>query len=67
MAPAEGKLDGIALGQDAVSGIAVDLQDAGEAIEVAERPLGLAVGRIDIGDTGRIAAAPGPVVAGVGP
>jgi hypothetical protein len=67
MAPAEGKLDGIALGQDAVSGIAVHLQDAGEAIEMAERPLGLAVGCIDIGDTGRVAASPGTVIAGVGP
>ena len=67
MAPAEGKLDGIALGQCPVSGIAIDLQDAGEAVEMAEWPLGLAVGRIDIGHTGRITATPRPVITGIGP
>lgn len=67
MAPAEGKLDCIALGQGAVSGIAVHLQDAGEAVEVAERPDSLAVRCIDLGSPRRIAAAPGAVVASVCP
>lgn len=67
MAPAEGELHRIALGQGTVSGIAVHLQDAGEAIEMGEWPLGLAVWRIDIGHTGRVAATPRPVIARIGP
>lgn len=67
MAPAEGELNIIALGQCPVSGIAIDLQDAGEAVEMGPRPLGFTVGGIDIGDTGRIAPAPGPVITSIGP
>ncbi len=67
MAPAEDRLDGIALSRATVSGIIVDVQDSGEAVEVDERPLGLAVGRIDIVHTGQVAAAPRAVIARVGP
>ncbi len=56
MAPAEDRLDGIALSRATVSGIIVDVQDSGEAVEVDERPLGLAVGHIDIVHTGRVRA-----------
>lgn len=37
MAPAEGQADGIAFGQHLVAGVAVDLQDAGEALQVPDR------------------------------
>ena len=67
MRPAERKLDVAALGELAVAGIAIDLQDALEAVEMGDRPLGFAVGCIDIGDARRIDAAPWPVVGGIGP
>ena len=67
MRPAESKLHIAALGELAIAGIAVDLQDALEAGEMGDRPLGLAIGRIDIGDAGRVGAAPGPIVSGIGP
>src|SRR6185437_12687179 len=51
----------------AVAGIAVDLQDPLEAVEMGDRPLGLAVRCIDIDDARRIGAAPWPVVSGIGP
>src|SRR5258707_3160802 len=66
VAPAEGKPHVALLGQYLVAAVAVDLQDALEAAEVRDRPLGLAVGRIDIGDTRWIGAAPWPVVPGIG-
>jgi hypothetical protein len=65
--PAEGELDRATFGKLWVGVVAIDLQHALEAGEMAEQPLGLAVGCIDIGDAGRIEAAPGPVVGGVGP
>ena len=37
-------LDVAALGELAVAGIAIDLQDPLEAVEMGDRPLGLAVG-----------------------
>lgn len=49
VAPAESELDIIALGQRPVSGVAIDLQDAGEGVEMTARALGLAVRQIDIG------------------
>src|SRR5882762_9645914 len=66
VAPAEGKPRVALLGQYLVAAVAVDLQDALEAAEVRDRPLGLAVGRIDIGYTRWIGAAPWPVVPGIG-
>jgi hypothetical protein len=66
MRPAERKLDVAALGELAVAGIAVDLQDPLEAVEMGDRPLGLAVGCIDIDDARRIGATPWPVVSGIG-
>ena len=66
MAPAEGKPHLALLGQHLVAAIAVDLQDALEAAQMCDRPLGLAVGRIDVGNARRIGAAPRPVVPGIG-
>ena len=65
--PAEGQRHRAARGEARVAGIAVDLQHAGEAGEMRDRPLVLAVGRVDIGDRRRLGPAPGPVVAGIGP
>ena len=67
MGPAERQFYVTALGQDPIAGIAVDLEDAGKTREVDDRPFGLAIGSVDIGDGGRVRAAPGPVVAGIGP
>ena len=67
MRPAEGKLYVTALGEHPVTAIAVDLQDALEAGEMADRPLGLAIGRIDIDDRRRVGAAPWPIIPRVGP
>src|SRR5690606_21624175 len=67
MSPAEGELDVAALGERAVAAIAIDLQHALEAGQVGHRPLGLAIGGVDIRHAGRIGATPGSVVAGVGP
>lgn len=44
MGPAEGELDIAALSEHAIAAIAIDLQDALEAIEVRDRPISLAVG-----------------------
>src|SRR3954452_19307441 len=56
--PAEGELDLATFGKLGVGVVAIDLQDALEAGKMAEQPLGLAVRCIDIGDAGRIEAAP---------
>lgn len=62
VAPAEGEADGGALGQHAIARIAVDLEDAGKAREATDRLLGLAVGRVQVGDAGRVRSTLGPVV-----
>src|SRR3954453_13910431 len=67
MRPAERKPDVAALGQLTVAGIAVDLQNSLEALEVGDGPLGLAIGRIDIGNDRWIQPAPGAVIGGIGP
>src|SRR5258708_32650838 len=67
MAPAEGELHFAARGQHLVPAIAVDLQHAAEAGEMGDRPLRLAVGRIDIGHARRGGAAPGAGGPGLGP
>lgn len=54
-------------GQRAVAAIAVDLRDAAEVGQMGDWPLGLAGGRIDKGDAGRVGTVPQPVVAGTGP
>lgn len=66
MRPAERQAHGIALGQRPVSSVAVDLQGSDEALKVPEWLFGLAVGRIEIGDAGRIDPAPGAIVARIG-
>jgi hypothetical protein len=67
MCPAEGELDLAGLGQGAVPGIAVNLQDAAESLEMLDRAFRLAVGGIDISNRRRGGPAPGPVVPGIGP
>ena len=60
MRPAERKPDVTAVGQLAVAGIAIDLQNSLEALEVGDRPLGFAIGRVDTGNARWIRAAPRP-------
>jgi hypothetical protein len=67
MRPAECKLDVATLGQLAVAGIAIDLQDSLEALEMGDRVLGFAVGRVDISHARWIGSAPWPVVGHIGP
>ena len=67
MRPAERKSDVAAVGEFAVTGIAVDLQDTLEAPQVDDGPLGFAIGRVDIGNTRWIRPAPGTVIGGIGP
>ena len=67
VAPTIGQPDGAAFGQHLVGRIAIDLQHAFEPSQMRDRPAGGAVGRVDVGDTGWIGSAPGPVVTGVSP
>ena len=67
MRPAIGQADRIAPAKLVVSRVAVDLQHAGKSGEMLERSLLTAIGLVDIGDRRRIAAAPGSIVAGIGP
>ena len=67
MGPAESKLHIVALGERPIARIAVDLQDTREAGEVSDRLRGLAIGRVHIGDAGRVGAAPRPIITRVGP
>src|SRR3954453_3641572 len=54
MRPAERQPDVPPLRQLAVAGIAIDLQNSLEALQVGDRPLGFAVGCIDIGNARRV-------------
>ena len=65
MRPAKRDDDEAALGQRLVG--AVDLEDAGEAGQMRGGPFVLAVGFVDIDDARRGRAAPGPIVASIGP
>jgi len=67
MRPAERQSDVAALCEFAVTGIAIDLQDTLEALQVGDGPLGLAIGRVDIGDARWIRSTPGAVIGGIGP
>src|SRR3984893_4620832 len=67
MRPAERKPDVAAIGQLTVAGIAIDLQNSLEALEVGDRPLSFAIGRVDIGNARWIRPTPGTVVGGIGP
>jgi hypothetical protein len=58
MGPAEGERHRGALGEDAIAAIPVDLQDALEPGKMSSRPLGLAIGRIDVSHAGRTGAIP---------
>ena len=67
MRPAEREAHVALFGEDAVAGVAVDLENALEAGEMRDRLRRFAVGRIDIGDRRRVRSAPGPVVSRTGP
>jgi hypothetical protein len=64
---AEGEADVALFGERAVAGVAVDLEDAGEAGKMRDRLRRLSIGRIDIGDRRRVGSAPRPVVPRIGP
>jgi hypothetical protein len=65
MRPAEGKPDVTAIGQLTGAGKAIDLQNALEALEVGDRPLGFAVGCVDIGNTRWVGPTPGTVIGSI--
>ena len=65
--PAEGEAHVALLGERAIAGVAVDLENALEAGKMRDRLGSLAVGRVDIGDRRRVRSAPGPVVSRIGP
>jgi hypothetical protein len=67
MRPAKCKRDVATLGELGVAGIAIDLQDPLEAVEMGDRPLGLAIWRVDIGNPQWIRPAPRTVIGGIGP
>ncbi len=68
MRPTEGEAHLLAaLGERGVSAIAIDLQDAGKIAKMGIGPLCLAIRGIDVGDHRRMAAAPRPIIAGIGP
>jgi hypothetical protein len=50
MRPAERQPDVAAVGEFAVTGIAVDLQDTLEVLQVGDGPLDFAIGRLDKGN-----------------
>ena len=66
MGPAKGELHRAAFSKHPATAIAVNLQDTPEAGEMSDRPLGLAIGRIDVGDAGRVGAAPRPIIPYIG-
>jgi hypothetical protein len=62
MRPAECKADVAAVGEFAVTGIAIDLQNSLEAFKMGDGPFGFAVGCVDISDARRIGPAPWPII-----
>lgn len=64
--PAEGKHGAALVCEHTIAAIAVDLQDSTKAGKMGNRPLGLSVRRINIGDARWVVSLPGPVIAGVG-
>jgi hypothetical protein len=64
--PAKCKLNVATLGQLAIAGVAIDLQDPLDAYQMSDWSVGFAIGGIDIGDARRIGAAPWPVVRRIG-
>ena len=67
MAPAKGEDNVAVLGEAGIGAIAFDLQGALEARQVRDRPFMLAIGRIDIGHSGRLGTAPRPIIARISP
>ena len=65
--PTEGELDLATPRERRVAAIAIDLQNAFEPGEMLDRPIGLAIGRVAIGDRWWIAPAPRTIVASICP
>ena len=63
MAPAECQGHAVAGGERSIAHVPVHLQDTDESIKMRHRAFALAIGRIDINDTGRVDSLPWPVVA----
>ena len=66
MRPAECKVNVATLGELAIAGIAIDLQNPLEACEMGDRSVGFAIRGIDIGNARRIGAAPWPIIRRIG-
>ena len=67
MRPAERQPDVAAVGEFAVTGIAIDLQNSLEAFKMGDGPFGFAIGCVDIGNPRWIGSSPWPIIGGVGP
>ena len=67
MRPAGRELDIAALAKPLEAGIAVDLHDTFEPGQMGGRPLGFAIGTVEIDRSRRIGSIPGPIVAGIDP
>jgi hypothetical protein len=67
MGPAEGELYVTTVSEDPVATVAINLENALEVGEMTNRPLGLAIGRIDVDNARWIGAAPPAIVARIGP
>src|SRR3981189_947921 len=64
MRPAERKADVAAIGQLAVAGITVDLQNALEALHMGDWPFRFAIGCVDVNGARWVTATPWPIVSG---
>jgi len=65
--PAECELNVATLGELAITGVAIDLEDPLEACQMGDRSVGLAIWGIDIGNARRIGTAPWSIVRRIGP
>jgi hypothetical protein len=55
------------LGEGAIAAVSIHLQNAFEAGQMSDRPLGLAVRRVDVSHAGRIATTPWTILASIDP
>jgi hypothetical protein len=67
MAPAEGEVNLARLGERPIAGIAVDLEDAKETLEMSAWAFSLAIRCIDVGDGRRVRSRPRAIVSRIGP
>ena len=66
MSPTEGETHLALLGERLVASVAIDLQDAIEALKMLGRTHRLSIRCVDVGDRRRITAAEGTIIASVG-